>query len=112
MASLPSIGSLYYPRWNNIAWNQPVPGGTVYPQQNDGPFGYPVAGINMQEQGSGLWTGGCGHWYDCATIWKDVNDFTNTNVAIIGCPLCSYVFKIIEPYSAIEDPIAYAIIIP
>jgi len=66
----------------------------------------------MQEQGSGLWDWRMRSLVRLRNDLEGCNDFTNTNVAIIGCPLCSYVFKIIEPYSAIEDPIAYAIIIP
>jgi hypothetical protein len=111
LSTLPTIGSLLYPNWNNIAWSQPIPGGTVYPQQNTGSFGYPGDQIKMQEPGQGLWTCGCSHWYDCVSIQMGYDNASNQNAAIIVCPICTYVINIVIPYTNIFNVVQYPIII-
>jgi hypothetical protein len=109
----PAIGSLLYPNWNNISWSQPVPGGTVYPQQNNGPFtAYPVPGQFFAEAGEALWRSGCGHGWDCMGVERGFDSCAGTSIAIYFCPICSYVVNIVTPYEAIYDPVAYAILIP
>lgn len=109
---LPMIGGLYIPNWNNIGWQQPFGlGTTVFPQQNTGSFGYPVPGITMQEPGQGLWTAGCGHWFDEFQIFRDVNNCTNQSAAIQCCPVCTYVIRTYSPYEIIFDPVQYAILV-
>lgn len=107
------IGSLYIKNNNGIAWSQPGgPGTTVYPQQNDGSFGYPGNFILMQEQGSGLWVSGCSHWWDCMSVYKDYDTVSQKSAAIFCCPLCGYLIRVVEPYELIENPVQYAILIP
>ena len=109
----PAVGSLYIQNYNGIAWSQPGGiGTTVYPQQNTGSFGYPGNQILMQEPGQGLWTAGCGHWYDCLQVFKDIDVCTNQNIALFCCPLCSYIIRAVEPFDSIYDPVSSYILIP
>lgn len=111
MSSLPVLGSLLYPDWNGIAWVQSGgPGTTVLPGPNDGPFGYPVPGVNMQESGSGLWPSVCGHWLDTWEIFMGYDEVSNQNAAIVACPVCSCVNRIIIPYSNIYNTVTYQIV--
>jgi hypothetical protein len=109
---IPPLGSLYITNYQGIAWSQPIPGGTVYPQQNTGPFGYPGNQILMQEPGQGLWTSGCGHWWDCIQVFRDYDSDAQQSAAVLCCPLCSFLIRVVEPYELIEDPIQYMILIP
>ena len=108
----PPLGTLYIANYNGIAWSQPGgPGTIVYPQQNTGSFGYPGDQLLMQEKGQGLWVSGCQHWLDTWQIWKDINVCTNQNVAILTCPICSFIQQIITPYEAAFNVIEYPILV-
>ena len=105
------IGSLYIPDYHGIAWSQPGGvGSAVLPGPNDGSFGYPGNQLRMQESGSGLWVSSCQHWLDAWQIFRDV-DNNGQSVAIIACPVCSNIQRVISPYEAIYDTIQYPIII-
>lgn len=109
----PAIGSLYYPRWNNIAWSQPGGVGTeVFPQQNNGPFtAYPVPGQFFGESSQALWRAGCGHGFDAFEVFRDFNVCTNQSCAIQTCPICTFIVNVISPYEAIFDVIQFPILV-
>jgi hypothetical protein len=117
MVSLPTIGTLYDPKWNNIAWSQPGGAGTkVFPAEAINipwgpPNGYPVVGQIFSEN-SGLWTTGCQHWFNALMIFRGFDVSTGKSAAIACCPLCSFVCNILEPYESITDPMRFPVIIP
>lgn len=108
------VGTLYIPRYNNIAWTQPLgPGTTVYPQQNNGAFAnYPIPGLTFVEAGCSLWLFGCGHGADVIKVFRDYDASTGTSAAVCCCPMCSYLSRIIEPYEMWTDSTQYPILIP
>lgn len=108
------VGSLYQRNYNGTAWSQPGgPGTTVFPQQQiNVPFAaYPVPGQVWMEN-SGLWNSPCGHWFNAPRIQMDHDDMLGQSAALVLCPLCSYIIRIIEPFSAIDDVISNPVIIP
>lgn len=115
-----SVGTLYNPTWNNIAWSQPGGKGTqVFPaQKRNSPFtAYPVPGQVIDEVGMSLWpVWGCGHGTDVARIFKDFDTDTQTQCAAVCCAVCSYVQYLISPYENTTSSIAswtqFPIIIP
>jgi hypothetical protein len=113
-ATLPAIGSLYYPNFNHIAWSQPGGyGTTVFPQQLIGiPFeAYPVPG-QIWAENSGLWVLGCGHWQNQMRVFRDYDAETGMSAAILCCSLCTYVQRIQEPYESITNEFNFPILIP
>ena len=115
-----SIGTLYDPHFNNIAWSQPGgPGTQVFPAQaNNQPYTfYPVMGITLNEVGQSLWLFAfCGHGGDVVRVFKDYDPTTGMSAAVICCCVCSTVQRLVEPYEdaiiSIEMPIKYPILIP
>jgi hypothetical protein len=86
------------------------PGTPTFPQQQNGAPIDPrnITGI-PQEIGNAMFVFGCGHWTNHPEII-----FANSNcgqAAIVRCPLCQYVNKIIVPASAIYTA-PYEFIIP
>lgn len=109
-----TIGSLYIPNYNNTPWSQPGGvGTTVFPQEKLGVTWeeYPVPGQTWFEGGM-LWSFGCGHWADFPVIFKDYDSNTSMSAAVICCPLCSYLNRLIEPYEEISNPLTNLIVIP
>jgi hypothetical protein len=106
------IGTLYEQNHNNVPWTQPGgPGTVVFPQQQSGPFAnYPVPGQFFIEQ-SGLWSVGCGHFVDYPWIFRDFDQCTGESVAVVACPMCSYIQYLIEPFELFDDPVQNAITI-
>jgi hypothetical protein len=106
------IGTLYIPNFNNVSWTQPAGRGTVvFPQQRQDPWAeYPVAGQFFIEM-SGLWAVGCGHSVDYPAIFRDFDPCSSKSVALIACPLCSFIQYGIEPFESAYDPISNAITI-
>lgn len=107
-------GSLYAKNFNGVAWYQLIPGGTVYPQQNVGnqyQFS-PVPGMIIWSENSGLWYFGCGHSVMEPMIFRDHDDMLGVSVAVICCPMCSYIQRYQSPYESIEDPFQFPIILP
>lgn len=114
MAS-PQLGTLWNPYGDGIPgmsqklWSQPGgPGTIVYPQMKDsaaGEFEPPMTPVGMYDFG-------CGHPMNCPAVFKVWDDDTQTEVALICCPACTYIQQIISPYSAyldyIENPIPIA----
>lgn len=108
------VGSLYIQNYNGTAWSQPGgPGTTVYPQQQIGTnyAAYPVVG-QIWAENSGLWVAGCGHWFDCVRVFHDYDNMLESSAAVICCPLCSFLIRLIEPYDQIYNVNDNMIIIP
>ena|SRR5882762_8908386 len=90
------------------------PGGVgtqVFPsQQNAQPWvEYPVIGEVINEY-QPWWPPGCLHSVKFWKIYKEFDYVTQLSCALICCPICTYVQRVVEPYDEILDPIAYAII--
>lgn len=103
---LPQItGTIYIPNYNGIPWAQPGgQGTTVFPQQQSGPWlNYPVGGQFFIEA-SGLWVAGCGHYMDYPEVFRDFDPCANLSVALVCCPICSYIQYGFEPYEVFDDP--------
>ena len=111
--ALLTVGTLYIPNYNHIAWTQPGgTGTTVYPQQGDGPFlAYPVPGQFISEAGESLWRAGCGHGFDVWLVFRDYDSSTSSSVAVVCCPLCTYIMQLIEPYELWTNPVEYPILV-
>ena len=94
------VGTLYIPRYNNIAWTQPLgPGTTVYPTQNNGAFlNFPVPGQFFGESSEALWHPGCNHGINEWRIFRDYDPEKNQSAAVICCSVCSFISSIREPY--------------
>jgi hypothetical protein len=104
------IGVQYEKNWNNIAWQQSAPFQPVYPQQITGNSNL-LTNLPFSEA-SGTWVFGCGHYTDEPLIFQDYDYDTNMSAALVCCPLCSYVNRAIEPYTLIQNPLEYAVIVP
>jgi hypothetical protein len=106
------IGTLYMKNFNSVPWSQPGgPNTVVFPQQQLGPWpNYPVQGQFFIEA-SGLWTVGCGHFVDYPYIFRDFDPCSGLSMALVACPMCSYVQYGLEPYELFYDPIQNAITI-
>ena len=72
----------------------------------------PVPGQVIDEVGMSLWHFGCGHGADLPRIFKDYDTGTGLSAAVVCCPICSYIQKLIEPYTEIDNVTSYPIIIP
>ena len=84
----------------------------MYPQQNNGPFlAYPVPGQFFEEAGEALWRSGCGHGWDCIQVFRDYDSDTDMSVAILACPICTFIINYVEPYERVDDVIQYPILI-
>lgn len=49
----------------------------------------------------GLFVFGCGHWFNHIMVRSSV--VAGVTSAVLQCPVCDYVQKIITPYSLIYD---------
>lgn len=110
-----SIGLQYDPHWLNIPWTQPGGKGTqVFPAQaNNAPMtSFPVPGQVINEVGMSLWIFGCGHGADEPRIFRDFDSGTGLSCAIVACPICTYIMRLIEPYETYTNPITNPIVIP
>jgi hypothetical protein len=110
-----NVGLLYIQNYNNIPFTQPGGAGTqVFPvQANNAPFtAYPVPGQVINEVGMSLWQFGCGHGADVVRIFQDYDSGTALSCAVVCCPICTFIQKLIEPYDQIENVISFPIVIP
>ena len=99
---LPAIGSLYTPAEpGNLPPTYTQPGGVgtpVFPQQ---PLG----------ERSAQYSFGCSHFFNIPRIWQVYDPDTEEQAALICCPLCGYIQRIIEPYSEFDNYIQNPIIV-
>ena len=106
--ALPQIGTIYPLATDSILgqsslgplYTQPGgPGTQVFPQQSLG-------------EKSAPYSFGCGHFFNLPAIWEQYDPATKQQAAIIACPICGYVQRIIEPYSEflnyIQTPLVIA----
>jgi hypothetical protein len=96
-----------------VAWSQPDGANTtVYPTENTGPFtAYPVPG-QMFAENSGMWFFGCGHSVMLPLVFRDYDNMLGESVAVICCPMCTFIQRYQSPYESIQDPFNFPIIIP
>jgi len=104
------VGQLYLGEYRNgiKVWNQPIPGGLVYPQLPskfpDPPMGYPTVVMSYPA----LYYLGCGHPQNCLEIYQYGDPYTGQLLKLICCGLCSYISQILtadEYNSYIDTPI-------
>lgn len=107
----PVLGTLYPKSVGYPQFTQPGgPGTQTFPAQQTGGSGQTwIEGI-PNEIGSGMWTLGCGHWFNSLNIVSST--VAGTTAALLLCPLCHFIGAIVIPYSLIQDPIANPIIFP
>lgn len=117
--SVLTVGALYIPNYNGIAWSQPGGvGTTVFPQQNTGQFWnqpgktFPLLGPPFAEAGQALWISACGHGWDSMWIARDFDSTTNMSAAVCCCPLCSFIVRLLEPYTLLQNYLQVPIVIP
>lgn len=88
------------------------PGTPVSPHQaNAVPWPeYPIPGLILNEYVP-WWAPACGH---SILTWKVIHEFdytTGMDCALITCEVCTYVVRVIEPFSLWLDPVQNAIIV-
>jgi hypothetical protein len=86
MSAYPQLGTMLYGGLVNglPVWTQPGgPGTLVFPQQE---LGQQVA----------LFSFACGHWSNHINVVVEQSD-PGVQSALLVCPLCSYVFRIMTP---------------
>lgn len=107
------VGGLYITDYQGTPWSQPGGIGTqVLPTLGDGPMtSYPVPGQFLMPSAQAIWHPGCGHGCDEWQIFRDFDSDTDMSVAVVTCPICSYVVQLIEPYEEIENYFRFPIII-
>lgn len=97
------IGALYIPGGPGGFWTQPDGiNGLVYPQQPTG--NAELLSILPYNEKTGVYLFGCGHSVNQAQIFTDWDYDTGMTVAIIACPMCSFVQRTIEPASDAVGP--------
>lgn len=107
-----TIGLQYDPKWNNIAWSQPGGVGTrVFPQEVTG--NSDQLSVKPYNELTGVYIFGCGHSANQCMVFQDWDYNTSMTVALICCPLCTFIQSRVEPYSeALTNPLQYAILFP
>lgn len=110
---LPKVGTLYSPYGDAIPgtgtplYTQPNgPGTPVVPQPYDsaaGQFEPPLLSI-------GMYSFGCGHFFNCPAVWKEFDVITEKDKALICCPVCTYIQEI-EDYDTYQDYIQTPIVV-
>lgn len=93
-----AIGKLYIPNGGPGGfWKQPVPGGLVYPQQVTGNAS--ILTVLPFNEKTGTYVFGCGHSVDYVTVYTDYDFTIDETVALLACPMCSFVQRAISPAS-------------
>jgi len=83
-------------------WEQPTPGGLVYPQQRSGG---PYLSIEPFTEFSGVFRSLCGHSLNYPLVQREYDYNTGSSVALICCSLCGVVNWSIEPFEAALDTV-------
>lgn len=108
------VGAIYIAGFNNIPWSQPGgPLTPVLPQQITG--NSDLFTTLPYNELTGTYIGNCGHSFDQTMIFRDFDFFSDEedkSVALICCPLCSTVQRVLAPYSAVLNPLQNAILFP
>ncbi len=109
-----TLGTLYYPQGPPPTTYFTQPGGPftqVFPtQKNNQPWPeYPIPGLIINEYVP-WWTPGCLHSVNYWLVIREFDVYSEQSVALICCPVCSYIQRVIMPYDAWLLPIENAII--
>ena len=105
------LGTLYYKNFNNVAWSQPGgPYTKVFPQQVTGNSN--LLTTEPFNELTGMFLFGCGHSVNQVLLEMDFDIPTQSQVALICCPTCSYVSRVINPWIQAYNPITAAILTP
>ena len=107
-----TVGTLYNPNFNYIRWTQP-----------GGPYSkvLPVTQVTGNadlfttkpfSELSGTYLFGCGHSVDQVMLQIDWDYQNSVQVALICCPTCSYLSRVISPASLAYNPLINAILTP
>lgn len=91
-----SLFNLYYPGGYGGYWKQPIPGGLVYPQQVTG--GFDLLSTRPFSELSGQYLCSCGHSVNMVKVERDIDVTTGMSVALLCCPSCSTVQRVISPF--------------
>jgi hypothetical protein len=93
------IGAIYVqPGGPGGFWKQPDGvGGLVYPQQVQA--NADILTTEPFSELTGTYIFGCGHSQMSGTIYFDVDNEDGVRVALICCALCSFVQRVIKPWS-------------
>lgn len=112
--ALPETGLIYNPYGDAIRgtlaspWSQPNGRWTeVFPQQYDsaaGEFEPPLIPYGMYRLG-------CGHASNILAIFKEYDSDTGEQVALICCPVCTFLQQIISPYATYQNYIDVPIVV-
>jgi len=105
------VGLQYDKKWNNVAWTQPGGVGTkVYPQQVTG--NSDLLTNEPFSELSGTFLFGCGHSVNQVLLQIDWNYDTDEQVALICCPTCSFVQRVISPATLAYNTLLNAVLTP
>jgi hypothetical protein len=81
-------------------WTQPGgQGGLVYPQL---PQKFPAINTGFPQavmSYPSLYVFGCGHPLNCPEIFEVYDPYGEQDVALVCCPMCSFIQQVIEPYA-------------
>jgi hypothetical protein len=113
MAHEYQVGELYLGTTRNglPVWTQPVPGGLVYPQL---PTEFPTQYQGYQQAPMSypsLYVFPCGHPLNVPEIFEVYEPSSDDQVALVCCPMCSYIAQIISPYADFQSYMDTPIII-
>ena len=105
------VGEIYVKNYNGIPWSQPGgPFTPVFPQQVTGNSN--LLSVTPFNELTGVYMGNCNHSFDQVVVFRDYDYTQSSSVALLSCPLCSTVQRVIEPYEAIQDPLINAVLYP
>ena len=106
------VGTLYDKRFNGISWSQP-----------GGPFTKVLPVTQVQANSNllsnepfseltGTYIFGCGHSVDQVLLLMDYDYLNLVQVGLVCCPTCSYLSRIISPWSQAYNPLTAAVLTP
>lgn len=100
------VGELYlgFNRNGLPVWKQPLGVGT--PVLPEAPALFPEVFQGYQQQVMSypsLYVAGCNHQFNCYEIFEVDSPAGGDQVALVCCPVCSFIQEIIEPYSKYTD---------
>lgn len=98
-----AIGALYIPGGPGGFWTQPDGiGTTVFPQQVQSNSN--ILTIEPFSELTGTYRFACGHSVNMVQVYTDVDYTDGESVALLACPMCSFVQRFIKPASAALGP--------
>jgi hypothetical protein len=100
------VGELYlgFNRNGLPVWKQP--GGPGTPVLPAAPALFPEVFQGYQQQVMSypsLYVAGCNHQFNCYEIFEVLSPNDGHQVALVCCPICSYIQEIIDPYANYQN---------